>query len=324
MHSSRLPKATLTATATSTGTATSVATSVVVSQPGLAVGQRQQEGSFVGFSTTVHTPEPTTPIPTADQPFAGPRLSANASASQVDPFQALASHQTVSFDNDHPEQPDNSSSQSKGSLAKIGESSQPIVDAAPNVKEAPFEVIVTVLSAKDVGDSRIRIMTTVPNHEILPSIKNHFRRALSGIVPEALVSLITGDPRFVTGQLIADRKPDPTDKWIVLTGDKNKPFKCGYEGCDKQYIRKQSLQAHFISHTGISRYRCYLGECTGKIALSSQFSLNRHIRAKHTNERPYRCHICDKRFRQNEHLKYHLVHMHSTKAVTKSPNCKRK
>ena len=322
MHSSRLLKSTLTATATGTGTVTSMVTSVV-SQPELAAGQRQQEGSFAGFSTTVHTPE-STPIPAADQPCAGPRLSANASASQVAPFQALATHQTVTFDDDHQEQPDNSLSQSNGSLAKIGESSQPIFDTAPDVREAPFEVIVSVLSAKDVGDTRIRTMTTIPNHEILPSIKNHFRRALSGTVPEALMSMIIGDPQFITGQLIANQTPEPTDKWIVLTGDKNKPFKCGYEGCDKQYTRKQSLQEHFVSHTGISRFRCYLGECTGKIAFSNQYSRNRHIRAKHTFEKPYRCSICDKRFRRNECLKYHIVHVHSIKAETKSPNCKRK
>ena len=322
MHSSRLPKSTSTATATGTGTVTSMATSVV-SQSELAAGQRQQEGSFAGFSTTVHMPE-STPIPTADQPCAGPRLSANASASQVAPFQALATHQTVSFDDDHQEQPDNASLQSNGSLAKIGESSQPIVDAAPDEREAPFEVIVSVLSAKDVGDTRIRTMTTIPNHEILPSIKNHFRRALSGTVPEALMPMIIGDPQFITGQLIADQTPDPTDKWIVLTGDENKPFKCGYEGCDKQYTRKQSLQEHFVSHTGISRFRCYSGECTGKIAFSNQYSLNRHIRAKHTFEKPYRCNICDKRFRRNECLKHHIVHVHSIKAETKSPNCKRK
>ena len=317
MHSSRLPKSTLTATATGTGTVTSMVTSVV-SQPELAAGQRQQEDSFVGFSTTVHTPE-STPIPTADQPCAGPRLSANASASQVAPFQALATHQPVTFDDDHQEQPDNSLSQSNGSLAKIGESSQPIFDTAPDVREAPFEVIVSVLSAKDVGDTRIRTMTTIPNHEILPTIKNHFRRALSGTVPEALMSIIIGDPQFLTGQLIADQTPDPTDKWTVLTGDKNKPFKCGYEGC-----YKKCLQEHFVSHTGISRFRCYLGECTGKIAFSNQYSLNRHIRAKHTFEKPYRCSICDKRFRRNECLKYHIVNVHSIKAETKSPNCKRK
>ena len=137
MHRPQLSKSTSTATTTSISTTTSVI-AAAVSQPELAAGQRQQ-GSYAGVLATVHTPE-STHIPVADQQFAGLRLLAETSASRVDPFEALAAHRTVTFDNDHHKQPDNSSSQSGGSLAIIDESSQPIVDTVPTVREAPLEL----------------------------------------------------------------------------------------------------------------------------------------------------------------------------------------
>ena len=82
------------------------------------------------------------------------------------------------------------------SLAIIGESSQPIVvDAAANVREAPFEIIVSVLPTKDVGDTKIRTMTTIPEQGILPSINDHILRTLSGSAPEAALTAIAGDPK---------------------------------------------------------------------------------------------------------------------------------
>ena len=104
MHSSRVHKTSSTATATSTVTTASV-TASGVSQPELAAGQRQQ-GSFADMLTTVHTPE-STQIPPADQQ-AGLRLLAEVSTSQAkaeaDPFLAITTHQTVSFDDGNQEQ----------------------------------------------------------------------------------------------------------------------------------------------------------------------------------------------------------------------------
>ena len=149
MRSSRLSQST--ATVTNTSTVISV-TASGMSQSELVAGQRQQ-GSFTGLSITVHTPE-SRHIPAAEQTFAGLRLLAEVSASQIEPFQALATHQSVTFDDNDQELSDNTSSQSSRSLAIIGELSQPILDAAPNVKKAPFEIIFSTLSAKDVGDTK--------------------------------------------------------------------------------------------------------------------------------------------------------------------------
>ena len=117
---------------------------------------------------------------------------------------------------------------------------------------------------------------------------------------------------------------DPNDRWTVLTGDKNKPFQCGYEGCDRHYTTKQALQMHFVTHTGSLRFRCYLGECNGKIHYRDRHFLNRHIRTKHTFEKPFQCDICERRFGRKDHLKSHKKNMHGNEEEKKPPKRKRK
>ena len=116
-----------------------------------------------------------------------------------------------------------------------------------------------------------------------------------------------------------EQSPVPTDKWIILTGNPKKPFKCGYKGCGKCYTRKTYLRTHFVRHTRNSPYKCYMGECTGKFAFGSRDELNRHIRVYHTLEKPFECEICDKRFRRKDSLKRHKEHVHSPEKEKKSP-----
>ena len=180
MQSSRASKTS--STATSTSTTTSVTFSRV-SQSELAARQPQQ-ASFVGISTSVHTPA-STYAPADYQQHEGLRLLAEVITSQVDPFDALATHQTDTFDDkdEDQEQPDDSSLLSD-------EPSQPV----------------------EGKDTTTRTTTSIPHHEILPSIGDHFRRALSGTVPEAFLTALTGEPRLVSGASITDQKHTPTNK----------------------------------------------------------------------------------------------------------------
>ena len=302
----------------------SAATATITAGTSTMTARQRQQGSFDGLSKTVHTPESTN-IPVAEQAFAGLKLLAEASAFQVevDHFEILAAHRTVTFDDDHQEQPDNSSSQSSGSLVKIGESSQPIVDAAPNAREAPFELIFSVLSAKDVGDTKIRTMT-IPEQEILPSINTHFRRTLSGPVPEAALSEIAGDPNLPIDQYQAEPSPAPNNKWIILTGDPKKPFKCDYEGCGRLYTRIKDLRSHLLKHTGDLPFKCYLGECKDRIGFRTQQELTRHIRSEHKFERSQQCEVCGWQFIRLSDLRRHRENTHSTKNEKKSPKRKKK
>ena len=298
MHGFRLSKSI--ATTTNTSTATSV-TASRVSLPELAVGQRQQ-GSFANMSTTVYTPELAF-IPSADQQFAGLRLLAEVSTSQIDPFEALATHRTITCDGDEDQK------QSASSLTLSNELLKPANKPSQSVKGRV---------------TRIKTTIGTPEREVLPLINDHFRRALSGTVPEALLTAIAGDPQLLTGHYISDERPNPADRWIVLTGDNKKRFKCGYEGCNKEYAKKMTLQAHLLKHTNYSRFRCYLGECKGETRYRDRYLLNRHIRTKHTFERPYRCNICNKRFGRREPLKSHVENVHLNKDEKKLQKRKEK
>ena len=308
MHNFSISKS---SSATITNATASTSTSTCrVSQPELAAGQRQQ-GFFFGLSATIYTPEsPLIPeiYYQQDEPrlLSDARLVSEINPSQVDPFEILATHQTFTFEdqNQIQEQPDEFP-------LPFDELLQPINDFDPMASENPDDVNLSI--SPNNNDERIKIRTTtsIPEQEILPSNNNHFQQALTGIVPEALLVGITGDPKPVSSQHQAYQRPDSTEKWIVLTGDKKKPFECGYEGCGKRYTRKNDLRLHFIKHTGDSPYRCYMGECSGEVAFRRQYELNRHTRAVHSKEKSFQCDICENRFGRRDNLLRHRRNIHS-------------
>ena len=242
MHSSRVPKSSSTATATRTSD-----TASRVSQPESAAGQRQQ-GSFVGLSTTLQTPE-STRISSNYYQQSELGLLSEIGTTQTDPFEAPATRQTVTFD-------DHVQGQSASSLS----------------------------------------------HSSEPSRSQRSSQSVYGVVP-----IVREEP-----------SPVPTDKRIMMSGDEKKPFKCGYFGCGKKYSKKEYLQTHFVTHTGDSRLRCYSGKCAGTVIYRDVRALTRHIRARHTFERPFRCELCDRRFKRADHLKGHTKRVHSIK-IKKNP-----
>ena len=226
----------------STGTTTSED-----SQPGTKDGQRPQ-GSFVGLSTTIHTPESAV-IPASYHQQDELGLLSETGITQISPFEVLA--QASTFDDRDQGQSANSLSLSSEPSRSQG-SSQPVDDVVPIVREEP--------------------------------------------------------------------SPDPTDKWIIMSGGKKRTFKCGYKGCGRTYSEKASLQTHFITHTGDSKLRCHLGDCAGIVVYSNTQALTRHIHAKHTFEKPFGCKICNRRFRRPHHLKRHMERvLHSPEAEKKLP-----
>ena len=297
----------------STSTATAVTTSVTasgVSQPEPAM-ERHQQGSFAGLSTTVHTPE-STHTPVAEQPFVRLRLLAAVSSSQLDPFEQLTTHRPITFDDEDQEQSASSLSLSvEPSLSN--EPLQAADDANPIMEvEEPHDLRFTVLPDNNSKDTKIKTTFSVPKSKIAASINDHFQRSMLGIAPETVQTGITEDPKPPSDQNPAIQDSDSTDKWIMYSGDRTKPFKCGYEGCGKTYTTKQLLQRHFVSHIGDSQFRCYTGDCVGATRYRDSKALARHIHLTHTMERPFECNICNKRFGLFGNLNRHLRNIHST------------
>ena len=311
---SKSSSATTTANTASTNTMTSG-----ISQPELAAGQRQQ-GSFVDLSKTVHTPESTLIPATYYQQDELGLLSgisvSDISFSQFDPFKILATYQSVTFEdkNQFQEQLDEFS-------LPFDELLRPVDDFDLMASEAPDDINLSILPNKNDGRISNRTTISIPEHEILPPNNDCFRQALTGNEPEALG--ITRDPKLPDNQHQAYQRPE-TDKWIILTGDIKRPFKCGYQGCGRKYSKKGNLQTHFVTHTGDSPYRCYVGECTGKVAFSRPHELTRHIRSEHKLVKPHLCEVCGSQFTRLDHLRRHRRQVHSTENEKKSPKRKKK
>ena len=315
MHSFSVAKSP--STAASISTTTRRATASGVSQPESVI-EKHQQGSFVGFVTTVHTPE-STYIPAADKPFARLRLLAEVSASQVDPFDALAAYRTVTSN-----EKDVYQGQPDDSLSLSNEPTQPVKGSEPIVRNERSEVNLFISPATNGSVITSRTTASIPDHEILPSIGDHFRRALSGTAPEALLTAIARDLRFVSATPLTVQEPDLNNEWVILTGDKKKLYKCTYEGCCKLYSKKHILLAHIATHTGKSHLRCFLGECNGEIGYRDKYLLNRHIIARHAVKKPYQCEICEKRFGRKDRLNVHRRNVHSIVDKKKPPKRKKK
>ena len=226
------------------------------------------------------------------------------SSSQADPFEILATHQTVTFEDQVQEQLDEFPLPFDVLL-------QPLDDFDLMASENPDDVNLSILPNKN--DERISNRTTIsiPEHEILPPNNEHFWQALTGIVPEAPLVGITGGPKLPSRQHLAKQRPDPTDtnKWIIVDKSQERPYRCGYPECDKSYKNKRHLMRHFIAHTGVSNFGCTYPECVGKKYFRDYAKLNRHIISKHTLEKPFRCDKCNKRFTRMENLKHHMKHV---------------
>ena len=288
--------------ATATITAGTSTMTSRISQPELAARQRQQ-GFFFNLLKTVYTPEPTLMPATYYQQDELGLLSDisvfDISSSKGDPFEMLATHQSVTFEDQEQVQ-----EQLDEFPLSFDELLRPVNDFDLMANEGPDDVNLSILPNKN--DERIsnRATISIPEHEILPPNNDHFRQALTGIEPEAVG--ITGDPKLPSSLSQAYHRPE-ADKWIILTDDKKKPFKCGYEDCGRKYSKKRYLQTHFITHTGVSPYKrpetdkriiltgdkkkpfkCGYEGCGRKYLKKG--NLQTHF-ITHTGDSPYRCYL---------------------------------
>lgn len=87
-------------------------------------------------------------------------------------------------------------------------------------------------------------------------------------------------------------------------GKFKKLFKCAV--CEKICKSMNSLQYHFLSHTGERPHQCK--DCGQGFMANSALKVHSLL---HTGEKPHICEICSRAFRQWGDLKYHILSLHT-------------
>lgn len=98
-----------------------------------------------------------------------------------------------------------------------------------------------------------------------------------------------------------------------------KPYKCSEEGCEMAFVTSGELTRHVrYKHTHEKPFKCTLCDYAS-VEISK---LRRHFRS-HTGERPYSCDECGKAFADSFHLKRHRM-SHTGEKPYECPDCKQR
>ncbi|XP_032626784.1 zinc finger and BTB domain-containing protein 41 [Chelonoidis abingdonii] len=82
------------------------------------------------------------------------------------------------------------------------------------------------------------------------------------------------------------------------------------EVCKKVFKGKSSLEMHFRTHSGEKPYKCQI--CSQSFRIKK--TLTKHM-VIHSDARPFNCQHCNATFKRKDKLKYHIDHVHGTKAA---------
>ncbi|KAF7234208.1 hypothetical protein EG68_12289 [Paragonimus skrjabini miyazakii] len=118
----------------------------------------------------------------------------------------------------------------------------------------------------------------------------------------------------------APRSQETVNYNVIGKENRLRPFVCDYPGCEKNYIKRSHLVAHYRKHTGECPYICLypipdrIGTtlegrifegtiCGQRFSRSDQWT--RH-RRRHHNYKPFECSVCQKGFFRADHHQRHF------------------
>lgn len=84
------------------------------------------------------------------------------------------------------------------------------------------------------------------------------------------------------------------------------PFQCHL--CNRSFSRKNSLSVHLFNHNNQGKYVCNVGKCTKTFAVKSAFTF--HTLKYHSDQTPYECSKCEKKYFRHCDLIKHLKLYH--------------
>ena len=146
--------------------------------------------------------------------------------------------------------------------------------------------------------------------EFLPLPQGMVTRSQSVAMPEK-----SADSQKNTEQnpdeCFKERVKKETAKWVIrLDSGAERRYVCSYPNCSSAYTSIGHLYAHIFKHIGISIYKCSYPECSDHPYFRSSAELIRHVQAFHTDDAPYVCSLCNKRFRYWDNCKRHIRRTH--------------
>ena len=89
----------------------------------------------------------------------------------------------------------------------------------------------------------------------------------------------------------------------------DRPYQCTVVGCWKRFRRKEHLQNHSFTHSGIKNHKCSHQDCTSSFVTIGQ--LRRHMEVHNKNLNPYICTVCNEAYSKKSKLREHRLTAHN-------------
>ncbi|XP_058837840.1 zinc finger protein 454-like [Topomyia yanbarensis] len=162
------------------------------------------------------------------------------------------------------------------------------------------------LTALDQEEYKFKCNTCSSSFRLNTSLKRHTRK-------------VHGSERIACEQCGASFKTSSeVNAHIRYRHTKDFWYKC--EFCDKPCNTSSALAVHRRTHTNERPCKCPYEGCVKNY--KTHGALQKHVRANHTNERPYKCHYesCNKAYICSQHLKAH-IHWHTREKPFKCFYC---